>query len=218
MQKRRDLSSFCLFVYTNTMKMHLKTGTYENEDFSRDFENREGETHENTCVNSKNVYLVITEAIGSWLPCVTNFFLLGLAFLVCLAHKGIFYKVYSLILYLIWDHSLLLQYRLWQKWPRDILSHGALPIVNCFLLPIIMASTLILCFIFTITHKLAKKVYKRGKMVTCNLLHHTASFFRCTLLDHGANKLSKGTKTVLSYFHINTLRQNIHTALLLTLQ
>ena len=49
---------------------------------------------------------------------------------------------------------------------------------------------------------------KEKKMVTCNLLHHTTGFFRCTHLDHGANKLSKGIKTVLSYFHINTLRQN----------
>ena len=60
------------------------------------------------------------------------------------------------------------------------------------------------------THMLASNVYKRGKMVTCSLLHHTASLFRCTLLDHGANKPSKGTKTVLSYFLVNTLRQNIH--------
>ena len=51
---------------------------------------------------------------------------------------------------------------------------------------------------------------------TCNLLHRTAtSLFRCILLNHGANKLSKGTKTVLSYFHVNTLHQNIHTALVL---
>ena len=55
---------------------------------------------------------------------------------------------------------------------------------------------------------------KEEKMVTRNLLHRTASLFRGTLLDHGANKLSKGTKTVLSYF---TLHQNIHTALVLTL-
>ena len=58
---------------------------------------------------------------------------------------------------------------------------------------------------------------KGEKMVTCNLLHCTASLFRYTLLDHGANKLSKGTKTVLSYLRVNTLRQNMHTALVLTL-
>ena len=63
------------------------------------------------------------------------------------------------------------------------------------------------------TCKLARNVYK---MVTYNLLHRTASLFRCTLLNH---KLSKGTctKTLLSYFSVNTLRQNIHTALFLTL-
>ena len=57
---------------------------------------------------------------------------------------------------------------------------------------------------------------KKWKMVTCNLLQRTASLFRCTLLDHGTKKLSKSTKTVLSYFRVNTLHQNMHTALVLT--
>ena len=58
------------FVYTNIMKMHLKMETSENEDLSGDLENGAGKMYENArvnklVVNSKNEYLVNTEAIGS---------------------------------------------------------------------------------------------------------------------------------------------------------
>ena len=64
MQKRRDLSPFYLFAYTNTMKTHLKMKTSENEHLSRDLENG-AEKNKNARVNSQNEYLVNTEAIGS---------------------------------------------------------------------------------------------------------------------------------------------------------
>ena len=60
---------------------------------------------------------------------------------------------------------------------------------------------------------------KGEKMVTCNLLHiaQPVSSDALSSIMHGANKLSKDTKTVLSYFRVNTLCQNMHSALVLTL-
>ena len=53
MQKQRDLFLFYPFVYTNMMKMHLKTETSKNKDLNGDLENRARKTHENACVNRK---------------------------------------------------------------------------------------------------------------------------------------------------------------------
>ena len=61
-QKPRHLSPFRPFVYTNTMKTHLKTETFENGDLSGDLENG---ARENARVNAKNECLVNTEAIVS---------------------------------------------------------------------------------------------------------------------------------------------------------
>ena len=87
MQKQRDLFLFYPFVYTNVMKMHLKTGTSKNKDLSGDLENRARKNAWKCLCKQKNEYLVNMEAISSWLSVVT-YFLLGLAFLVCLAFGG----------------------------------------------------------------------------------------------------------------------------------
>ena len=78
--------------------------TLENRDFlKRRIKRRLGKwSRENARVNSKNEYLVNTEAIGSWLSCVTNFLFRLIAFLVCSleAFLSLFLHVQSLLVVL----------------------------------------------------------------------------------------------------------------------